>query len=203
AEERSEYLRDGYVRTNLYSAFIYLTRSFGDLEKEMKTAGVRPYLLDQCRRILDNMDSEFSRWPAADNLAYLNDKYVKARDASVYLIERKGPGVYSRRAFLNLESLYRYNYDRERGNDPWQYLVEVPFETLDKMEEGPLLELNFEGRLVIEMSSRPNRPVYLISNGEKKGVTSPQVLQRLGGWDKVFEVPSDIIDAYPDGDPIQ
>ncbi|MFC2163383.1 hypothetical protein ACFLT2_00125 [Acidobacteriota bacterium] len=202
AEERSEYYKDGYTRTNLYSAFTFLTRSFADLEDEMKTAGVMPYLLGQCKRILEQMEHEFSQWPAVDNLAYLAGKYVKARNASVYLIERIRPGEYKRRPFKDLESLIRFNYDQGRGIYPWDHLVEIPYDALEKMEEGPLLDLSFEGWLVIESSNRQNRPVYLIENGKKRGVTSPQVLQRLGGWDRVIEVPGEIINNYPDGDPI-
>lgn len=202
AEERSEYFKDGYTRTNLYSAYVYLSKSFSDLEEEMKNAGVMPYLLSQCQRSLEHMEHEFSLWPAADNLAYLNGKYVKARDASVYLIERLRPGVYTRRAFKNLESLIRFNYDQGRGINPWDYLVEIPYDTLEKMEEGPLLALSFEGWLVIEASKRPNRSVYLIEDGKKRGVTSPRVLQRLGGWDRVVELPAEIINSYPDGEPI-
>jgi hypothetical protein len=202
AEERSEYFKDGYTRTNLYSAYVYLSRSFADLEDEMRTAGVMPYLLGQCKRILERMEYEFSQWPAADNLAYLSGKYVKARNASVYLIERIRPGEYRRRAFKSLESLIRFNYDQGRGTNPWEYLVEIPYDTLEKMEEGPLLDLSFEGWLVIEASNRPNRPVYLIEGGKKRGVTSPRVLQRFGGWDRVIEVPGEIINSYPDGEPI-
>jgi hypothetical protein len=202
AEERSEYFKDGYTRTNLYSAFVYLTKAFADLEEEMRSAGVMPYMLGQCKRALERMEQEFALWPAADNLAYLNGKYVKARDASVYLIERIKPGEYTRRAFKNLESLIRFNYDQGRGLNPWDYLVEITYETLEKMAEGPLLDLNFEGWLVIEASNRPNRPVYLIEDGEKRGVTSPSVLQRLGGWDRVVELPAEIINSYPDGEPI-
>lgn len=203
AEERSEYLKSGYVRTNLYQAFVFLNRSFQDLEDEMRNAGVIPYSLSQCGRILERMDSEFSEWPSVDNLSYLHEKYVKARDASVYKIERQGPGVYILRAFKNLESLYRYNYILDRGSNPWDYLVEVPNDTLRKMEEGPVLDLSFEGELVIELSTRPNRPVYLIERGKKRGVTSPRILQRLGGWEHVYEVPAEIINSYPDGEPIK
>lgn len=202
AEERSEYYKNGYTRTNLYNAFIYLTRSFADLESEMKRAGVMPYYLSECKKILEQMENEFSKWPAADNLAYLSGKYVKARDASVYLIERIGPGEYKRRAFKDLESLIRFNYDQGRGLNPWDHLVTIPDDTLEKMEEGPPLDLSFEGCLVIESSQRPNRPVYLIEGGKKRGVTSPQVLQRLGGWDRVIEIPAEIINSYPDGEPI-
>jgi hypothetical protein len=81
-------------------------------------------------------------------------------------------------------------------------LVEVPFETLRKMEEVPVISLTFEGRLVIEQSDRKNRPVYLIENGRRRGVTSPAVLTRLGGWGKVLEVPAEVIAAYPEGEPI-
>ncbi|MGD9346522.1 MAG: hypothetical protein PVH84_11695 [Candidatus Aminicenantes bacterium] len=203
AEERSEYLKSGYVRTNLYHAFVYLNRAFKDLLVEMRNAGVMPYSLNQCERILERMDTEFSGWPSVDNLSYLHEKYVKAGDASVYKIERQEPGVYILRAFKNLESLYRYNYSLNRGNNPWDHLVEVPYETLERMEEGPVLDLSFEGELIIELSTRPNRPVYLIENGKKRGVTSPRILERLGGWDRVYEVPAEIINSYPDGEPIK
>lgn len=202
-EERSNYFRAGFLRTNLYNAFIYLTRSFRELEKEMKRAGVQPYALSDCLRILDRMDYEFSKWPSTDNLAYLHQKYVKAKDAVVYMIERKGPGVYVRRAFKNLESLFRYNYDLKRGKNPWKYLVKVSFDTLDKMDEGAVIDLNFVGYLIIEQSNRPNRPVYLIQNGKKRGITSPRVLDRLGGWGKVYEVPAEVIDRYPEGEPVK
>jgi hypothetical protein len=203
AEEKSEYLKNDYVRTNLYHAFVYVNRAFKDLEAEMRKAGVMPYSLSQCQRILGRMDSEFSRWPSVDNLSYLHGKYVKAGDASVYKIERQRPGIYILRAFKNLESLYRYNYSLNRGNNPWDHLVEVPYETLARMEKGPALDLSFEGELVIELSTRPNRPVYLIEDGKKRGVTSPRVLQRLGGWERVYEVPAEIIESYPDGEPIK
>ena len=202
-EERSDYFRAGHLRTNIYNAFIYLTHAFRELEKEMKRVRIQPYALSNCRRILDQMDREFSKWPLADNLAYLHKKYVKARDATVYMIERKGPGIYVRHAFKNLESIYRYNYDLKRGKNPWDYLIQVSYDTLDKMEEGPMINLTFEGYLIIEQSNRPHRPVCLIQNGKKRGLTSPAVLQRFGGWGKVHEVPKEVIDKYPEGEPIK
>jgi hypothetical protein len=202
AEERSDYYGSGYLRTNLYNAFLFLSRSFQDLEGSMRRAGVMPYELSNCRRLLNRMDAEFTQWPAADNLAYLDQKYVKAGDATVYLIERKGTGVFVRRAFKDLGSLYRYNYDRNRGKDPWNYLVKVTPGTLEKMAEGKMVDLTFEGCLIIEQSNRPNRSVYLIENGKKRGLTSPRVLERCGGWSKVLEVPAEVIAAYSDGDPI-
>lgn len=202
-EEKSGYFKRDHIRTNLYQAFIYLTRSFQNLQKEMRKIGIMPYALSECRRFLDRMDHEFSRWPAVDNLAYLHQKYVKAQDDTVYMIERQGPGLYIRRAFLNLESIYRFNYDLNRGKDPWKYLVEVPYGTLEKMEEGSSIDLTFEGHLVIEQSSRPNRGVFLIEGGKKRGITSPRVLRRFGGWDRVFEVPAEVIRKYPEGESIQ
>jgi len=202
AEEQTDYYSAGYLRTNLYNAFIYLTLSFQDLEDSMKRAGVRPYALSDCRRLLNRMDDAFSRWASPDNLAYLHEKYVKAADSTVFMIERKGPGLYVRHAFKDLESLFRYNYNLKRGTNPWKYLVQTSDETLDKMEEGAPIDLTFEGSLIIEQSNRPGRGVYLIENGEKRGITSPKVLQRFGGWNKVFEVPAEIIAKYPDGEPI-
>ena len=202
AEERSEYFHASYLRTNLTNAFIYLARSFRELEEEMRRAGVMPFGLSECRKIIERVDSLFSGWPAADNLAYLHQKYVKAQDSTVYMIERKAAGVYVRHAFKNLESLYRYNYDLRRGKDPWQHLVEVSEETLEKMPAEEMIDLSFEGYLVIEQGTRPNRSVYLIEKRKKRGITSPQVLQRFGGWGKVFEVPVEVIQNYPDGQPV-
>lgn len=201
-EERQDYFRAGFLRTNLYNAFLYLSRSFRELEEAMRGAEVVPYALADCRRLLNRMDNEFSRWPAADNLAYLHTRYVKAADKTVYLIERVGPGQFVRRPFKHLEALYRYNYDLKRGQDPWKYLVEVSYDTLEKMEEGEMIELTFEGKLIIEMSNRPNRGVFLIEDGKKRGLTSPRVVERFGGWGKVFEVPVEVVRKYPDGDPI-
>ncbi|MFO7980630.1 MAG: hypothetical protein R6V00_07350 [Candidatus Aminicenantes bacterium] len=201
--QSSTYYKAGYLRTNLYNAFIYLSRSFRELEQEMTKARVIPYQVSKCREILDKMDYEFSRWPSRDNLAYLHRKYIKSRNDTVYMIERRGPGDYIRRAFKNLESLYYFNYSIGREKEPWDYLEEISEETLMKMEQGPMIELSFEGCLVMEKSTRPNRPVYLIENGKKRGVTSPRVLERLGGWDRVYEVPGEVIEKYPEGEPIK
>lgn len=200
--ESSGYYQQGNLRTNLYSAFLYLVESFRELEEDMKGAGIMPYALSDCRKILDRMDYEFSRWPSADNLSSFHLKYVKAGNAAVYLIERRGLGDYVRRPFPDLASLYRFNYDLNRGKDPWGHLVQVPDETLARMPEGDPVRLTFEGCLLIESGNRPNRPVYRVENGKKRGITSPSVLQRFGGWGKVLEVPAEIIAGYPDGDPI-
>ena len=202
-EERSGYFGSDNLHTNLYSAFMYLNRSFQDLEREMRRANIQPYSLNDCRKIVSQIDREFSAWPSAENLAYLEQKYVKSRDDTVYLIEKKGTGRYFRHAFKNLESLYRYNYDLKRGDNPWDHLVEVEEDTLRKMSKGSLISLSFEGYLLIEQSQRPNRPVYLIEGGKKRGITSPQVLQRYGGWGKVKEVPAEVIRSYADGEPIR
>lgn len=201
-EARSGYYRDDFLRTNIYNAFTYLAGSFSDAEEEMRKGGVMPYSLSDCRKILSRMEREFSQWPAADNLAYLDQRYVKARDATVYLIERSGIGNYVRLPFKNLESLWRYNYDRNRGKDPWKYLVEVSYNTLDKMRKGRMIDLTFEGRMVIEQSARRDRPVYFIEGGKKRGLTRADLVNRYGGWSKVYEVPREVIDSYPDGDPI-
>jgi len=202
-EDRFNYFKTGYLRTNLYNAFVNLIRSYSDLENETQTVGRVPYSLDDCRGLLDRMEYEFSLWPSADNLAYLHQKYIKAADNSVYLIEKRGPGEYVRRPFKNLESLFRYNYDQNRGKDPWQHLVQVSAEILDRLAEEDMVDLTFEGYLVIEMSNRPNRPVFMIKDGKKCGISSPRVLQRYGGWSKVYEVPVEVMNSYPDGEVIK
>jgi len=65
-----------------------------------------------------------------------------------------------------------------------------------------MIELNFEGCLVMELGSGPNRPVYLIEKGKKRPLASPQVLQRLGGWSRVMEIPAEVLRSYPEGEPI-
>jgi len=202
-EERFNYFQTGYLRTNLYNAFLNLIRAFHELEEETQASRRAPYSLDDSQRLIELMEHEFSLWPSADNLAYLHQKYVKTGNETVYLIERRGPGVYVRRPFKNLESLFRYNYDLNRGNDPWKHLVEISYETLLKMEEAEMIDLTFEGYLVIEKSDRANRPVYLIKDGKKCGLTSPSVLQRYGGWSKVYEVPVEVINGYPEGEAIK
>ena len=202
-EEDSDYYSRDHVRTNLYSSFLYLSRSFTELDRECRSADVRPYELQNIKRTLERIEREFTQWPSAENLAYLDNKYVKARNATVYLIQKRSTGVFIRRAFRDLEALYKYNYDQNRGKDPWKFLVEVTEETLNKMDQGRMINLTFEGQLLIEMSNRPNRPVYRIENGKKRGVTSPQVLERLGGWRYVYEVPAEVIRKYPEGEPIK
>jgi hypothetical protein len=201
-EARSGYFRSSHLRTNLYNAFTYLVRSFRELQREMRAAGVMPYALRDCDQILDRMEQEFTRWPAVDNLAYLHQKYVKARDATVYMIERRAPGDYVRRAFKDLEAIFRYNYWLGRGKDPWEHLVEVPYETLEMMPPGPMVELTFDGLMIMEMTERPNRPVYFVENGKRRGITSANLIPRYGGWDNVFEVPLEILNKYPLGEPI-
>lgn len=204
SEQSSGYYTRQHQRTNLYSAYLYLLGSFKELDREMRRGGIQPYALRDVSRILDRMDYEFSGWPAADNLAYLHRKYVKARDSTVYMIERKGAGEYVLHRFADLESIFKYNYDLRRGQNPWDHLVDVEESTLNKMEEGPEIGLTFEGFLIIEQSDRPNRGVYLIENGKKRGVTSANLItSRFGGWDNVYEVPAEIILKYPDGEPIK
>jgi len=204
SEQSSGYYTRQHQRTNLYSAYLYLLGSFKELDREMRRGGIQPYALRDASRILDRMDYEFSGWPAADNLAYLHRKYVKARDSTVYMIERKGAGEYVLHRFADLESIFKYNYDLRRGKNPWDHLVDVEESTLNKMEEGPEIGLTFEGFLIIEQSNRPNRGVYLIENGKKRGVTSANLItQRFGGWDNVYEVPAEVIRKYPDGEPIK
>jgi hypothetical protein len=200
AETGSGYYGADNARTNVFSAFTYLVASFSELETEMRRGGVRPYGLADCRRILSRMERAFGDWPDPNNLAYLDQKYIKAADATVYLIEKKGLADFVRRPFRNLESLFRYNYDRNRGKNPWEHLVEVSGETLRRMKVGAEIALTFEGRMIIEQSTRRNRPVYVIENGKRRPVANPSIVERRGGWGRVFEVPREVIDSYPEGE---
>ena len=202
AESQSDYFRTDYLRTNLFSSFTFLAASFNELEQEMKRGNVMPYVLSDCRNILGRLEREFGAWPDADNLAYLDQKYVKGRDSRVYLIEKKGLGSYTKRAFKSLESLFRYNYDRNRGKNPWEHLVETSEETLAKMRTGAVIDLTFEGKMIMEQGDQKNRGVYLIQNGKKRPLARPEVVARLGGWGKVFEVPREVLDSYEEGETI-
>jgi hypothetical protein len=199
---QTEFYREEHLRTSLFNAFTYLTRSFSELEREMRQGNVMPYAMSDARRLLSRMEREFSGWAAPDNLAYLDGKYVQGADASIYLIERRGMGEYTRRPFGNLESLFRYNYDQNRGNDPWKFRVQVPEDTLRRMRTGPPITVTFEGQMVMEAGNGRNRPVFRIENGKKRPFARPDLLNRYGGWAKVFEVPREVITSYPDGEPI-
>jgi len=203
AETTSDYYSRNYRRTNLYNAFLYLARSFNDLETEMRRGGLRPYELEDSRRLLDRIEREFRNWPDADNLASLDEKYVKGRDATVYLIVREGVGSYVRRPFKNLESLFKYNYDRKRGKNPWDHFVEVDERTLGRMRSGRMIDLTFEGLMIVEQGEGQNRPVYLIEKGKRRGLTRPELVNRYGGWARVYEVPREVIAAYPQGTPVE
>ena len=200
AETTSSYYRADHARTNIFSAFTFLARSFAELDAEMQRGGVRPYALADIRKIMSRMDRGFGSWPDPNNLAYLDQKYVKAADATVYLIEKRGMASFIRRPFTSLESLFRYNYDRNRGKNPWEFLVEVSEETLEKMKVEAAIDLTFEGRMIIEQSTRKNRPVYVIQNGKRRPVANPSIVERRGGWSKVFEVPREVIDSYEEGE---
>jgi hypothetical protein len=201
-ESQSDYFQTDNLRTNVFNAFTYLASSFGELEQGMRRGNVMPYALSDCRNILTRMEREFAAWPDADNLAYLDRKYVKAGDATVYLIEKRDIGAYVKRPFKSLESVFRYNYDRNQGKNPWKFLVETSEETLDKMETEAMIDLTFEGQMIIEQSTRTNRGVYLIQGGKKCPLTRPEVVGRLGGWGRVYEVPREVIDGYAEGAPI-
>jgi hypothetical protein len=186
------------LRTNLFNAYTFLVRSFRELEKDF-----RSYALNDCRETLNDLERTFERWPAADNLAYLHLKFVQASDQTVYLIERRQPGEYLRRAFSSMESLYRYNYLQKRSKDPWKYRVQVDESTLEKMADGEPIALTFDSCLIMDLIASPNRPVFLIENNKKRPITSPAAIDRFGGWKAVFEVPTPVIESYPLGEPVE
>ncbi len=200
-------------RSGLVRAYRYLIRAYDDLESAAR-GGVRIYALSDCASILRRIERELNgggnRTFEGENRVERdqlqeNDwdgNYVKGRDATVYLIERRGAGEFVRRPFKNLESLFKYNYDQDRGDNPWGHVAEVPVETLNRMRTGDSIDRSFEGLMVVEPGTLPNRPVFLIQGGKKRGLTKADLVLRYGGWKKVFEIPKEIIAAYPDGEPI-
>jgi hypothetical protein len=186
------------LRTNLFNAYAFLVRSFSELEKIFQS-----YALSDCRETLNDLERAFESWPASDNLAYLHLKFVQAGDQTVYLIERRQPGEYLRRPFVSLESLFRYNYLQKRSKDPWKYKVQVDEATLNKMARGEPVALTFNNCLIMDAIEYPNRPVFLIENGKKRPLSSPAALNRFGGWQAVFEVPAQVIESYPQGQPVE
>lgn len=211
--ERAEYGSRYSVRSGLDRAYRYLLRAYDDLESAAR-GGSRTYALSDCASILRRIERELggglNRTSGGEdqierNQLQENDwdgNYVKGRDATVYLIERRESGDFIRRPFQNLESLFKYNYDQDRGDNPWGHVAEVPAETLDRMRTGDPINRSFEGLMVVEPGKLPNRSVYLIQGGKKRGLTKATLVLRYGGWKKVFEIPKEIIDAYPDGEPI-
>jgi len=202
----------GSRRAGLDAAFGFLSREFDDFEAVARRAGIRTYDLSDCADLLERMGREVGArrdysYDREDRERDASDewigKYAKGSDSSVYLIERQGLRIV-RRPFKNLESLFKYNYDLDRGDNPWDYVAEVPAADLDRMKIGDPVERTFEGQMIIEPAGRKlNRSVYLIQNGKKRGLTEASLVTRYGGWNKVREVPKEIIDAYPDGDPIR
>ena len=201
------------VRSGLERAYRYLIRAYDDLESASR-GGVRTNALSDCASILRRIERELG---GSGNRTFEDEdrverdqlqendwdgNYVKGRDATVYLIERRGAGEFVRRPFKNLESLFKYNYDQDRGDNPWGHVAEVPAETLNRMRTADPIDRSFEGLMVVEPGTLPNRPVFLIQGGKKRGLTKADLVLRYGGWKKVFEIPKEIIAAYPDGEPI-
>jgi hypothetical protein len=203
AGESSDFFRPDTVRTNLYNALLYLAASFRQLDGAMDLRRLQPSGLIECRRLLSRLEREFAAWPEGESLPALEGKYVKARDATVYLVEREGAGRYIRRPFKNLESLFKYNFDRRRGRNPWDHFVEIREETLAKMSRGRMIDQTFDGQMVMEPNAAKGSTIYLIERGTKRGLTRVDLVSRYGGWGKVYEIPRDIIAAYPDGEPIR
>lgn len=197
SEENGGFSGSDNLHTNLFNAYMFLVRSFRELEKDFQSSA-----LNDCRETLNELERAFSRWPAQDNLAYLHQKFVQANDRTVYLIERTGIGEYVRRPFSSLESLYRFNYLLNHSKDPWKYRVEIERQTLEEMPAGAPIALTFNGCLVMDMNEYPNRPVFLIENGKKRPLSSPAALTRFGGWKAVFEVPASVIESYSPGEPV-
>jgi hypothetical protein len=202
AESESFYTRD-YLTTNIYNAFKYVADYFYQLKEDMYSLRISPYELREAEYILNDMEREFSSWRSSNNLAYLNGYYVKGSGDTVYLIRRVAVGQYEKRAFANLESIFAYTYFTRRKKNPWKFLKRISLKTLSTIPEGEKIEYTFEGKMIIEKAKRANRPVYLIKNGKKHALTSPAVVERYGGWKKVYEVPSGIISKYPTGEEIE
>jgi len=209
-ERGSGYSARMSYRTGLERAYQYLSRDFNELEDAARRVGIQPYALGDCVSILRRLEAEFGGVVVNDNVGRerlaeeeWDGKYVKGRDAAVYLIERRGTGDFVRRPFKNLESLFKFNYDRDRGKNPWGFVADIPANTLERMRKGAMIERTFEGSMIIEQGTLPNRSVYLIRGGQRHGLTKPELVARYGGWGKVYEVPREVIDAYPEGEPIK
>jgi hypothetical protein len=203
-----------YSRPGLDEAYRYLAREFDEFQAIARRTGIHSYDLTECASILQRIEREvggrggyggYSDYNSDRNAYDHSDwegKYVKSSDSTVFLIERQGRELV-RRPFKNLESLFKYNFDLDRGENPWGHVAEVPAETLDRMKTGDAIERSFEGQMIIELGTRQNRPVYLIQGGKKRGLSAVDLVGRYGGWNKVRVVPKEIIDAYPEGELIR
>jgi hypothetical protein len=59
----------------------------------------------------------------------------------------------------------------------------------------------WEGKLVVASN---DQKIYLIQNGRKRWITSPDVMQKHGfRWDAVNRVPPAELAALPEGEPVQ
>lgn len=202
-------------RAGLGDAFALLAREYDDFSSVARRAGIHTYDISEIDDLVRRMDREVdgNRSSSIDDRdrgtrernesdAWIG-KYAKGPGAAVYLIERQGLRIV-RRPFKNLESLFKYNYDLDRGENPWDHVADIPADELGRMKDGEPIERTFEGQMIIEPAgSRSTRSVYLIQGGKKRGLTDSALVNRFGGWKKVLEVPKEVIDSYPEGDPVR
>ncbi len=199
------------VRQGMERAYRILFRDFENIDAAARRGRLSTYALSDCRDLLRRIDREIGPGGVRPNdpitpnqLGQDNwiGRYVKGPGSSVFLIERRADGAFVKQPFNNLESLFKYNYDQDRGENPWGYMADVSAAELSRMRTGNPIERTFEGQMIIETGTSTNRSVYFIQGGKKRGLTKPELVARYGGWKKVFQVPRDIINGYPDGEPI-
>ena len=114
---------------------------------------------------------------------YPNGMLIRTNNTGVFLIKNnfKMP-IVSPEVFLS-------------HNFKWENIVIIGEDVFNQIPSGPELKLR-DGTLISDANS-----VYVIENGLKRPIASPQVFLGMGyQWSNIWRIPDDIINSYTTGD---
>ncbi len=120
---------------------------------------------------------------AVKNRNYPNGMLIRTNNTGVHLVKNgfKMP-IVSPEIFLS-------------HNFKWENIVLVAEDNFNQIPSGPELKLK-DGTLISDANT-----VYVVENGLKRPITSPQVFLGMGyQWSNIWRIPDDIINSYPNGD---
>ncbi len=138
------------------------------------------------RNILQVSDAEVNAVPDGNpldlNIIHPDGTLLKGSGATVYVLEKgQKRGIISEKAFL---SQYK-----------WNEIIELEDNTLTRYSNGPVKV--FRDGILIKGSSAT---VYVIENGQKRGIASPDVFNAYDyKWGNILSVTDTEIEAVPTG----
>lgn len=193
----SNWYTEGYLRTNMFTAFTYLTQSFQELRNTVESTqnkyqwsnrwqDNRPlpsYALGEVGMRINSIEYLYKGWPSSENPIYLSNanKYVQNphpnEGAPVYMIRRLGEGVYEKVPFSSLEALFVYHQKfLKRGTKawPWDNNVTTSWETLKSLAtSNETLTFAFQSGDAIVVGGGAPKGKWESPNSGVKLVTGP------------------------------